>query len=61
MSVASFVDAEGSAAGQVQLPDDIFNVEPNVPVMHAVVRAHLAAQRAGTHSTKTRAEVRGGG
>lgn len=61
MTVASFVDAEGSAAGQIQLPDDMFDVEPNVPVMHAVVRAHLAAQRAGTHSTKTRAEVRGGG
>jgi len=61
MSVAAFVDADGKSAGQVQLPDDIFNIEPNVPVMHAVVRAHLAAARAGTHSTKTRAEVRGGG
>lgn len=61
MSVAAFVDADGKAAGQIQLPDDIFNVDPNVPVMHAVVKAHLAAARAGTHSTKTRAEVRGGG
>ncbi|HEU5001219.1 MAG TPA: 50S ribosomal protein L4 [Actinomycetota bacterium] len=61
MSVAAFVDADGKATGQVQLPDDIFDVDPNVPVMHAVVRAHLAAARAGTHSTKTRAEVRGGG
>ena len=61
MSTAVFVDREGAAAGQVELPADIFDVEPNVPVMHAAVKAHLAAIRAGTHSTKTRAEVRGGG
>ena len=61
MSVATYVDGEGAQAGTVSLPDEIFDVEPNVPVMHAVVRAHLAAIRAGTHSTKTRAEVRGGG
>ena len=61
MSVATYVDSEGAHAGTVSLPDEIFDVEPNVPVMHAVVRAHLAAIRAGTHSTKTRAEVRGGG
>ena len=57
---ASYVDAQGTAGG-VELPEAIFGLEPNVPVMHAVVRAHLAAIRAGTHSTKTRAEVRGGG
>ena len=39
----------------------IFGIEPNVAVMHQVVTAQLAAARAGTHSTKTRAEVRGGG
>lgn len=61
MSNAAYVDAKGESAGRVQLPDDIFGIEPNVPVMHAVVRAHLAAIRSGTHSTKTRAEVRGGG
>jgi large subunit ribosomal protein L4 len=61
MSVATYVDGEGAQAGSVWLPDEIFDVEPNVPVMHAVVKAHLAAIRAGTHSTKTRAEVRGGG
>jgi large subunit ribosomal protein L4 len=61
MSTAAFVDASGKTTGAVQLPDDIFDIEPNVPVMHAVVKAHLAAIRAGTHSTKTRAEVRGGG
>src|SRR3954452_20326878 len=39
----------------------MFGIEPNIPVMHQVVTAQLAAKRAGTQSTKTRAEVRGGG
>ena len=43
------------------LPAEIFGVEPNVPLMHQVVVAQLAAARQGTHATKTRAEVRGGG
>jgi len=50
----------GAAAGSVSGPDHLFGVEPNVPVMHQVVTAQLAARRQGTHSTKTRAEVRGG-
>ncbi len=45
----------------VELDQEIFGVEPNMAVMHQVVTAQLAARRAGTHSTKTRAEVRGGG
>jgi large subunit ribosomal protein L4 len=53
--------APGADAGTVELPDDIFGIEPNVAVMHQVVTAQLAARRAGTHSTKTRSEVRGGG
>ena len=53
--------ATGADSGTVELPDDIFGIEPNVAVMHQVVTAQLAAKRAGTHSTKTRAEVRGGG
>jgi large subunit ribosomal protein L4 len=53
--------ATGGDGGTVELPDDIFGIEPNVAVMHQVVTAQLAARRAGTHSTKTRAEVRGGG
>ena len=62
MSVkAPFVDAEGKRAGEVELASEIFDVQVNVPVMHEVVRAQLAAARSGTHSTKTRAEVRGGG
>jgi large subunit ribosomal protein L4 len=43
------------------LDEAIFGIQPNVPVMHQVVTAQLAARRAGTQSTKTRAEVRGGG
>ena len=53
--------ATGAAAGTVDAPDDLFGIEPNVPVMHQVVTAQLAHRRAGTHSTKTRAEVAGGG
>ena len=52
---------DGSVAGSVELDSAIFGIQPNVPVMHQVVTAQLAAARAGTHSTKTRAEVRGGG
>jgi large subunit ribosomal protein L4 len=43
------------------LPADIFDVQTNVPLIHQVVVAQLAAARQGTHSTKTRGEVRGGG
>lgn len=45
----------------VELDPKTFGLEPNVPLMHQVVTAQLAAKRAGTHSTKTRSEVRGGG
>jgi large subunit ribosomal protein L4 len=51
----------GKDAGAVALDDSMFAIQPNVPVMHQVVTAQLAGRRAGTHSTKTRAEVRGGG
>ena len=53
--------ADGSIAGRVTLDADFFGIEPNVPVLHQVVTAQLAAARAGTQSTKTRAEVSGGG
>ncbi len=53
--------ADGGDGGTVELPDDIFGIEPNTAVMHQVVTAQLASKRAGTHSTKTRAEVSGGG
>jgi large subunit ribosomal protein L4 len=51
----------GAEKGSVELAEEIFGIEPNVPVMHQVVTAQLAAKRAGTQSTKTRAEVAGGG
>jgi large subunit ribosomal protein L4 len=54
-------NSAGKDAGTVELNDDVFGIEPNVPVMHQVVTAQLAAKRAGTQSTKTRAEVSGGG
>lgn len=46
---------------KVELPVEIFDVEPNIPLIHQVVVAQQAAARQGTHKTKTRAEVRGGG
>ncbi len=58
---ARVFDIDGNDAGEVELAPEVFGIEPNVPVMHQVVTAQLAAARAGTHSTKTRAEVRGGG
>lgn len=51
----------GSDTGTVELADDVFGIAPNVSVMHQVIVAQLAHRRAGTQSTKTRAEVRGGG
>ena len=58
---AQLYSADGASKGEVDLNPDIFGIEPNRDVMHQVVTAQLAARRAGTHSTKTRAEVRGGG
>ncbi|MFV1998817.1 MAG: 50S ribosomal protein L4 [Acidimicrobiia bacterium] len=58
---AQIYAADGTEKGVVDLNEDIFGIEPNMAVMHQVVTAQLAAKRSGTHSTKTRAEVRGGG
>ena len=54
-------DMNGSAVGEVELNDAIFAVEPNVSVMHTVVKNYLANQRQGTQSALTRSEVSGGG
>jgi large subunit ribosomal protein L4 len=51
----------GKTDGSVELPAELFDVEPNIALMHQVVTAQLAAKRQGTHSTKTRGEVSGGG
>ena len=51
----------GATAGTAELPAEIFDAPVNIPLMHQVVVAQLAAARQGTHSTKTRGEVSGGG
>jgi large subunit ribosomal protein L4 len=58
---ASLLSESGAAVREIELPDAIFGARVNVPLMHQVVVAQLAAARSGTHSTKTRGEVRGGG
>jgi len=55
------IDIKGKKAGSVVLPGSIFDVPTNIPLMHQVVVAQLAAARQGTHATKTRGEVAGGG
>ena len=60
LSVA-IVDSKGERTGTAELPAEIFDVEPNIPLMHQVVVAQLAAARQGTHATRTRGMVRGGG
>ena len=61
MSKVDIKKSDGVKSGTIELDENIFGIEPNVAVMHQVVNAQLAAKRSGTHSTKTRAEVRGGG
>jgi len=53
--------AGGAKGGTIDAPDELFGIVPNTAVLHQVVTAQLAHKRAGTHSTKTRAEVSGGG
>ena len=55
------VDAAGKKTGTVDLPSELFDVQTNVPLLHQVVVAQLAAARQGTHSTKSRGEVSGAG
>lgn len=52
---------QGKAVKSITLPDSVFGVEMNEPVLHSVVKAYRANRRQGTHSTKTRSEVSGGG
>jgi large subunit ribosomal protein L4 len=53
--------SSGAKGGTVDAPDELFGIVPNTAVLHQVITAQLAHKRAGTHSTKTRAEVSGGG
>ncbi|MFZ1362918.1 MAG: 50S ribosomal protein L4 [Candidatus Nanopelagicales bacterium] len=61
MAKVDVLTAAGKKDGSVELPESIFDVQVNVPLIHQVVVAQLAAARQGTAKTKTRAEVRGGG
>ncbi|WP_432094658.1 50S ribosomal protein L4 [Streptomyces sp. bgisy100] len=61
MSTIDILSPAGDKAGTVELPTEIFDVQVSVPLIHQVVVAQLAAARQGTHKTKTRGEVRGGG
>ena len=62
MTAVSVIGPDGNAAGKtVELPEEIFAAKVNVPLIHQVVVAQQAAARQGTHATKTRGDVRGGG
>ena len=61
MTTVNVQSPSGDLARTVELPDEVFDVQVNVPLIHQVVVAQLAAARQGTHSAKTRGEVRGGG
>jgi large subunit ribosomal protein L4 len=61
MPTVDILSPAGEKAGSVDLPDDVFDVQTNIPLIHQVVVGQLAAARQGTASTKTRGEVRGGG
>ncbi|MDP4804259.1 MAG: 50S ribosomal protein L4 [Pontimonas sp.] len=61
MSAVDVRTPAGKASGSVELPAEIFEVQVNIPLIHQVVVAQLAAARQGTHKVKNRAEVSGGG
>jgi large subunit ribosomal protein L4 len=61
MTTVDVVDATGTPTGSVELPADIFDAQVNIPLIHQVVVAQLAAARQGSSDTKSRAEVSGGG
>ena len=61
MSAARVVNAGGEVTGELELPDAVFAAEVNTAVMHQAVLRQLANARQGTHATKTRGDVRGGG
>ncbi|MDF1543325.1 MAG: 50S ribosomal protein L4 [Anaerosomatales bacterium] len=61
MATVEMKDTTGTKVGSVELPDPVFGIEPNTFAMHTVVRSQMAARRSGTHQTKTRGNVSGGG
>ncbi|SHE81387.1 LSU ribosomal protein L4P [Desulforamulus putei DSM 12395] len=61
MPKVALYNVNGEQVGEVELKDEVFGIEPHESVLHDAVTMQLANQRQGTHDTKTRAEVRGGG
>jgi large subunit ribosomal protein L4 len=61
MATVDIKNVEGKKVGSAALADSVFAIEPNSHVVHQVVRSQMAARRSGTHDTKTRGEVSGGG
>lgn len=61
MATVDVIGVDGESVGSVELPAEFFEVQANIPLMHQVVVAQLAAARQGTHKAKTRGEVSGGG
>jgi large subunit ribosomal protein L4 len=61
MATVNLTSPAGDVSGTIEVPDALFDVEVNIPLVHQVVVAQLAAARQGTHDTKNRGEVRGGG
>jgi large subunit ribosomal protein L4 len=61
MSTIDVKNIAGEKVAELELADAVYGIEPNIPVMHQCVRYLMAADRAGTHDTKGRSEVRGGG
>lgn len=61
MPKLEILNVSGQKVSEIELNDNVFGIEPNIPVMHEVVKNYLANQRQGTQSAKTRAEVTGGG
>jgi large subunit ribosomal protein L4 len=61
MPKVAVFNVSGSQVGDIELADGVFGIEPNVHVLHSAVLLQQAAERAGTHKTKGRSEVRGGG
>jgi large subunit ribosomal protein L4 len=61
MATVEVKDMKGAKAGTAKLSETVFGVQPNTHVVHLVVRSQMAARRAGTHDSKTRGQVSGGG
>jgi len=61
MPTLDLLNQDKKKVGTIELRDDVFAVDVNVPLVHQVLKAQLAGRRQGTHKTKTKSEVRGGG